>query len=301
MTTTTTAKAPNQAGTIQKAAAHNAVKAGGQPTTIKGWLKAYTTEIARALPAQIGPDRFNRICMTALTANPKLGECTPASFIGAVMNAAQLGLEPNTPLGQAYLIPFRNKGKMEVQFQIGFKGLIQLARRSGEISMIQAQTVYDNDEFTYELGLDPVLKHVPAKGDRGKSIAYYAFYKTRSGDYAFEVAYKPEMEQFARTYSQAYSKGYSSPWKTNFDEMAKKTLLKRVLKYAPMSTEIAMQVQSDSTIKHYDPNADQDTMKDLTLAHDETEYIEAEYEETPEQEQDDLDTRTDPVTGEVRE
>lgn len=81
--------------------------------------------------------------------------------------------------------------------------------------------------------------------------------------------------------------------------MAKKTLLKRVLKYAPMSTEIAMQVQSDSTIKHYDPNADQDTMKDLTLAHDETEYIEAEYEETPEQ--DDLDARTDPVTGEVRE
>lgn len=109
------------------------------------------------------------------------------------------------------------------------------------------------------------------------------------------------MDKFARTYSQAYSKGYSSPWKTNFDEMAKKTLLKRVLKYAPMSTEIAMQVQSDSTIKHYDPTADQDSMKDLTLVHDETEYIEAEYEETPEQEQDDLDAKTDPVTGEVRD
>ena len=117
MTTTSTAKALNQNGAIQKAAAHNAVKAGGQPTTIKGWLKAYTSEIARALPAQIGPDRFNRICMTALTTNPKLGECTPASFIGAVMNAAQLGLEPNTPLGQAYLIPTATRGRWKSSFR----------------------------------------------------------------------------------------------------------------------------------------------------------------------------------------
>lgn len=294
MTTATSAKAPNQNGTIQKAAARTAAKTGTQPTSIKGWLKAYTPEIARALPAQIGPERFQRICMTALTANPKLGECTPASFIGAVMNAAQLGLEPNTPLGQAYLIPYKNKGVMEVQFQCGYKGLIQLARRSGEISMLQAQTVYENDEFEYELGLDPKLKHVPAKGNRGKAVAYYAFYKTKSGDYSFEVAYKDEVDAFARKYSQSYAKGYSTPWKTNFDEMAKKTLLKQVLKYAPMSTEVASQIQTDSTIKHYDPKAADDVMKDLSLVHDETEYIDVEYEES-------LESKTDPVTGEVHE
>lgn len=290
--TSQTAKSPNQQGIIKTAAASTPVKK--QPATLKGWLKNYEKEIARALPAQVSPERFNRICMTALTGNKNLQQCTPASFIGAVMNAAQLGLEPNTPLGQAYLIPYKNKGVMEVQFQCGYKGLIQLARRSGEISMLQAQTVYENDEFEYELGLDPKLKHVPAKGNRGKAIAYYAFYKTKSGDYSFEVAYKDEIDAFARKYSQSYAKGYSTPWKTNFDEMAKKTLLKQVLKYAPMSTEVASQIQTDSTIKHYDPKAADDVMKDLSLVHDETEYIDVEYEES-------LESKTDPVTGEVHE
>ena len=114
------------------------------------------------------PERFTRITLSALSTNAKLQETTPQSFLGAMMTAAQLGLEPNTPLGQAYLIPFRNKGVLECQFQLGYKGLIDLAYRSGQISVIQAHTVYENDEFEYELGLDPKLKHVPAKGRQGK-------------------------------------------------------------------------------------------------------------------------------------
>ena len=108
------------------------------------------------------PERFTRMVLTALSKDNKLASCTPNSFLGAMMQAAQLGLEPNTPLGQAYLIPFKNKGVLEVQFQIGFKGMIDLAYRSKEVTDISAQCVYENDEFEYELGLSPVLKHKPA-------------------------------------------------------------------------------------------------------------------------------------------
>lgn len=287
------AKSPNQAGAIAQATASKPAKAG-KPKDIKGWLKAYSNEIAKALPAQIGPDRFNRICASALTANPKLGECTPASFIGAVLNSAQLGLEPNTPLGQAYLIPYKNKGVLECQFQVGYRGLIQLARNSGEIALIKAHTIYENDEFNYELGLNPSISHIPARTNRGKAVGYYAFYKTKDGDFDFEVAWKDEIEAFARKYSMAYAKGWTSPWTTNFDEMAKKTLIKRVLKYAPVATEKARQIENDTTIKRFDPAAEDEMMKDLSLVQDQT-VIEVEYEES------DIDAKTDPVTGEVQD
>ena len=107
-----------------------------KPKTIKDWIKTMEPEIKKALPNVITPERFTRMALTAVSVNPKLAECTPRSFMGALMNAAQLGLEPNTPLGQAYLIPFKNKGVMEVQFQIGYKGLIDLAYRSGEFLSI---------------------------------------------------------------------------------------------------------------------------------------------------------------------
>lgn len=252
-----------------------AIQKKKKPQTTKEWLKAYENEIARALPAQIGPDRFNRICATMLTANPKLAECTPGSFIGAVLNSAQLGMEPNTPLGQSFLIPYKGN----VQFQLGYKGMIQLARNSGEIAMIKAHAVYENDEFHFELGLNPTLKHIPATENRGKVISYYAFYKTKDGDFDFEVATRKEMEDFGRKYSQSYSKG---PWNTNFDEMAKKTLIKRVLKYAPMSTEVATKITSDESIKSFNPK-EADLMKDMTLVPDQA--LEVEFEEHEEKQE----------------
>ena len=104
-----------------------------------------------------------------------MGETTPQSFLGAMMTAAQLGLEPNTPLGQAYLLPYWNSkaNAYECQFQLGYKGLLDLAYRSGEISVIQAHVVYENDTFDYSFGLDPQLKHIPAKSDRGAPIFVY--------------------------------------------------------------------------------------------------------------------------------
>lgn len=132
------------------------------------------------------------------------------------------------------------------QFQLGYKGLIDLAYRSGEVSSIQAHEVHENDVFEYEYGLDPKLKHVPAQKDRGNVIMYYAVLKLKNGGVGFEVMSRDDVEKFAMKKSKAYSSG---PWQTDFDEMAKKTVLKKVLKYAPLKTEFARAVATDETVK----------------------------------------------------
>lgn len=121
---------------IQKAAERSAALSSDKPVTMQDYIKKMQGEIAKALPSVMTPERFTRITLSALSSNRKLQETTPQSFLGAMMTAAQLGVEPNTPLGQAYLIPFRNKGIMECQFQLGYKGLIDLAYRSGEVTII---------------------------------------------------------------------------------------------------------------------------------------------------------------------
>ena len=186
--------------------------------------------------------------LSAISANPKLAQATPQSFLAAMMTAAQLGVEPNTPLGQAYLIPYWNKklGRSECQFQLGYRGLIDLAYRSGDVVLIQAQVVYENDSFTYSFGLNPELKHIPARGDRGEPAYVYALFRTRDGGFGFEVGSIEDIRSFARRYSQAYDSG---PWKTNFEEMAKKTVLKRVLKYAPLKTEFQRGLAQDESVK----------------------------------------------------
>jgi len=230
---------------IQQATQKSAVATTGKPA-LQHYIKQMEKEIKKALPSVITPERFTRIVLSALSTNPKLADTTPQSFLGAMMTAAQLGVEPNTPLGQAYLIPYRNKGVMECQFQLGYKGLIDLAYRSGEISIIQAQMVYSEDSFTYSFGLEPTLKHIPATGDRGEPVHIYAMFKTKEGGYGFEVMSIEEIRIFAQKYSKAYDNG---PWQTNFEEMAKKTVLKRVLKYAPLKTEFLRGLAQDETIK----------------------------------------------------
>lgn len=230
-------------------------KQGGQMSaakaekkTMQAYIKAMEPAIKKALPSVITPERFTRMVLSALSATPKLAECSPQSFLAAMMTAAQLGVEPNTALGQAYLLPYRNHGNMECQFQLGYKGLIDLAYRSGEVSVIQAHTVYENDVFEYELGMDPKLRHVPAKANRGEAVAYYAMFKTKDGGYGFEVMSVDDVQRHAQRYSKSYGSG-SSPWRSNFDEMAKKTVLKRALKYAPLKSDFVRGVAQDETIK----------------------------------------------------
>jgi recombination protein RecT len=252
----------------------------GEKKTMQQYIKSMEGEIKKALPSVITPERFTRMTLSAISVNPKLAACTPRSFLGAMMSAAQLGLEPNTPLGQAYLIPFKNKGTDEVQFQIGYKGLIDLAYRSGEVELVQAHIVYANDTFECEYGLEPKLVHKPADSDRGDPIKVYAMFKTKSGGYGFEVMSMDDVRKHAEKYSQAYKSGFS-PWKSNFEEMAKKTVLKKVLKYAPLKSDFVRAVVQDETIKT-------EISEDMYEVKNET-VFEAEY------------TEVDTETGEVDE
>lgn len=216
--------------------------------TIPDMVRAMMPEIRKALPSVITPERFTRIALSALNNTPALQKCTPISFLAALMNAAQLGLEPNTPLGQAYLIPYKNKGTMECQFQVGYKGLIDLAYRNGQMQTIQAQAVYENDFFEYEYGLEPRLVHRPAYTDRGEIVYFYGIFRTVNGGFGFSVMSKADMDLYARTYSKAYDSSYS-PWKTSYEEMAKKTVIKQALKYAPIRTDFQRALSLDETIK----------------------------------------------------
>ena len=239
----------NTNNVIAAAASKTAVAPNKKASSIKDFVKLYEGEIARALPTVITPERFSRMVLTAITQTPKLAECTPQSFIGSMLTAAQLGLEPNTPLGQAYLIPYKNKGVMCCQFQLGYKGLIDLVHRSGEVMSIEARVVYENDAFEYELGLEPKLTHKPAATARGKAIWYYAIYHLKNGGFAFEVMSREDVELHARKYSKSFGAG---PWQTEFDEMAKKTVLKRLLKYAPLKTEFVRGIAADEKVNSID-------------------------------------------------
>ena len=259
-------------GTIARAAEKQI--SAKKPVTIQDYIRKMEGEIAKALPSVLTPERFTRITLSALSTNRTLQECSPQSFLGAMMTAAQLGLEPNTPLGQAYLIPYRNHGKLECQFQLGYKGLIDLAYRSGEVSTIQAHTVYENDTFDYELGLEPKLRHVPATKDRGAPVFFYAVFRMKDGGYGFDVMSVEDARSHGRKYSKAFGSG---PWQTNFEEMAKKTVLKRVLKYAPLKTDFVRGLSADETVKT-ELSEDMFTVPDETVL--EAEYTVEDTEET---------------------
>lgn len=216
--------------------------------TIPDMVKALEPEIKRALPAVLTPERFTRMALSAINNTPKLAECTPMSFIAALMNAAQLGLEPNTALGQAYLIPYKNKGVLECQFQLGYRGLIDLAYRNERMQSIEAQAVYENDEFSYELGLHPVLHHKPSFDEPGEIRAFYAIFRLDNGGFRFEVMTKSYMDAFAARYSKAFTSDFS-PWKSNYEGMAKKTVIKQLLKFAPLKSDFQKAITLDETVK----------------------------------------------------
>lgn len=189
-----------------------------------------------AVPKTVTPERMARIAMTAVTKNPKLALCSPASFFGALLTAAQLGLEVNTPLGQSYLIPYNGKRGMECQFQLGYQGILDLAYRTGKFRRIKAVVVHAGDDFTYSYGLHAVLTHVPKM--IGTPTHVYALYELLNGGIDFEVWTWEQVIAHAKQYSQSFSKADSS-WQTAPEEMAKKTVLKALLKYAPKAVEYA--------------------------------------------------------------
>jgi recombination protein RecT len=184
-----------------------------------------------------------------MATNPDLFNCSKNSFIAAVMTAAQLGLEPNTPLGQLYFIPFKDSklGKILCQIVIGYKGLVALAYGSGKVSSVEAHTVYENDIFEMKFGLHPVFSHeIPLRGERGKAIGYWAMFRTTDGGAVYDYMSVEEARVHGERFSKSFEKG---PWKTDFDEMAKKTVLRKILKVAPLSPEARLAIEQDGAIR----------------------------------------------------
>jgi len=250
----------------------SATPAKKKPQTMNDYVAIMAPEIKKALPSMITPERFTRMITSALSKNPELKKCTPESFLGAMMMAAQAGLEPNTVTGEAWILPYKDHGTLKAQFQIGAKGLARLAQRDGTV-VLPPQTVYENDDFSYSLGTDQKIHHVPVMKDRGEPIGYYAVWKNEKyGGVGFYFMSKEDVEKHAKKYSKSYS-GSFSPWVTSFDSMAEKTVVKKSLKWAPMSTEMANALNNDETVKST-------LSSDMALIESETEYMDAEYSET---------------------
>lgn len=228
-------------GQIQKVGNGNG---GGGGKDLISFLQKLGPEIGRALPKHMTPDRMARVVLTALRTTRDLALCTPESFAGCVMQASQLGLEPNTPLGHAYLIPRKNKrlppNQRECTLIIGYQGYIELARRSGLVSMIYAYPVRDGDDFGYKLGLNPDIHHVPSElVDREeKPITHvYAVAGMRdSGERLFTVLTHAQVEMRRRR-SDGANSDYS-PWRTDYEAMALKSSVRALWKWLPKSTEI---------------------------------------------------------------
>lgn len=213
---------------VAPAAAQTAVvQAAKNPTTLLGMIRQpnFQKQMALAMPKSMTPDRLTRIVMTECRKTPALLKCAPESFYGAVLQCAALGLEPGSALGHCYLLPFGNgkdkQGRPNAQLIIGYRGMIDLARRSGQIVSLSAYCVHEQDTFNYKLGLDPDIEHIPASvADRGKVTHVYAVAKLKGGGVQFEVMSRAEIEK-VRASSKA---GNSGPWSSHWDEMAKKGL-----------------------------------------------------------------------------
>ncbi len=217
----------------------------------KTLLESRKNEIAAALPKHITADRVMRLALTEFQKNAQLRECTPQSIYSGIIQASQLGLEIGV-LGQAYLVPYNNKIKdkktgreewrKEAQFIPGYKGLISLARRSGEVTSIETHIVHERDEFDLVLGIETKVTHRPALDqERGAPRLVYGVAHFKDGGYHFEYMTIAEVSKI-RNRSKAKDNG---PWVTDFEQMARKTLIRRMANYLPMSIELAAALAVD--------------------------------------------------------
>lgn len=209
-------------------------------------LEQFKTEIARALPRHLNPDRMSRIALTCFRQNPKLSQCQPASVFAAVIQASQLGLEPGL-LGQCYLIPYKD----ECTLQIGYQGLVDLVRRTGRVKRIESHVVRDGDTFTYRTGLQTVLEHEPKlDGDAGEMRLAYAVAEFSDGGFHVEVMTRAQIEGIrdrSQNVQNARKWNKETPWDTDTEEMWRKTLLRRICKYLPRSPELATAIALDES------------------------------------------------------
>lgn len=202
--------------------------------------KKVQAQLGAALPGVgIRPETFVRWCVTALRRQPALLKCNRQSLLGAMVQSAQLGLDPSGATGQAYLVPFG----AECTFIIGYRGYVGLAYRSGQIASIDAHVVYEGDAFDYAYGLHPKLNHTPTEGERGALRAAYAIARIKGGETVFVVVTAPDIARIKTSSASARSK--SSPWTTHEASMWQKSAIRQLAKLLPLSTEAMGAVSRD--------------------------------------------------------
>lgn len=211
-------------------------------SNLRDLLERMSPQLQRALPSHLKAERMIRVATTAVQINPKLQECSARSIIACVVEASQLGLEPCGALGHAYLVPYVLKGVPTCQLMVGYKGLVDLVRRSGNLKTISANVVYESDDFQYRLGLNPDIHHVPSgKAVPGQITHVYAVANLMNGGVQFDVMTIREVESL-RKRSRSANNG---PWVTDYEAMAKKTVIRRLAKLLPVSVEVQRAVEID--------------------------------------------------------
>lgn len=206
-------------------------------------LRNAMPRIEEVMAANLTPKRLFQLACSTINKNPKLAECTPASFLSCVMKCATLGLEPSAVdgMGRAYILPYGQ----EATFILGYKGMLELVRRSGQVKSISARAVYEGDKFEYEFGLNEKCSHIPGDGERIKDnlTHVYMLCEFKDGGHHLEVMKTSEIEAI-RKRSKA---GNSGPWATDYEAMAKKTVIRRAFPYLPVSIEAQAAVAADET------------------------------------------------------
>jgi recombination protein RecT len=210
---------------------------------IGDYLGGMKERVAQILPKHLTADRVLQMAATTIHRNPAIAKCSPTSLLGAVMQASILGFPPVDSLGYCYFVPY---GK-DVQFQIGYKGYIDLARRSGKIKDVYAEIVREGDVFEAEFGLERSLKHKPSF-DNSKALTHaYAVVHYTDGGYSFVILSKSDIEKL-RMRSPMQRGAVSGPWATDYEAMAKAKALKQLSKYLPLSLDQQTNIAADEVV-----------------------------------------------------
>jgi recombination protein RecT len=216
-----------------------------KPPTVTQMVWNQRAEVERALPTHLkgNGEAYARALMTVIKQTPKLAVCDQRTILGGLMVASSLGLEFG-PLGHCYLVPYKNKGRDEAQFQLGYKGKIDLAWRSGKLRSIAAREVCEGDEFDFDYGLDDRLHHKPnVRAERGPAYAWYGVAKFTDGGHHFVVLSKEQVEAH-RQHSKSKDSQFS-PWKTSYSQMAMKSCIHEMTPYLPLTTEVLREMGMD--------------------------------------------------------
>ena len=273
-------------GAISKAQDAKPVKSAQD--VFKAQLERSWPRIAAVAPKAMNKERMFQLALSAYNQTPELAKCSTASVLGCLMKCTALGMEPSAVdgLGRAYILPFYNKktGGTEATFILGYKGMIDLARRSGQLTDISARVVHEGDDFEYEYGLDEKLRHIPSTAPiEGRQLTHvYMVAHFKDGGHYIDVMTRDEVEA-VRKRSKAANFG---PWKTDYEAMAMKSVIRRAFKFMPVSVEAAGAVNADETVQTVNEGEG-----DPIVAMPDVIEVEADVVDAP--------SNVDPVTGEV--